>query len=80
MSFLGSVPSNLGRISLHKTKHGFETRRTWRDLQTGEERICVVPLGREQAREWYEACEERGICRVKAAREAFGWQKRRALA
>lgn len=77
MSLLGSIPSNLGRISLHHTNEGFETRRRWLDVISGEERVCIVTMSRHDAIFWYGLCEERGMCKVAQARKAFGWKRRR---
>ena len=63
MTLLAAIHSDLGRISLHVTKHGFETRRRWADYLTGHERITVIPMSEAQASEWHRMAAQRGLVR-----------------
>ena len=63
MSLLAAIQTDIGRLTLHRTRRGYETRRTWRDLYAGCERVTRIPMSAAQASEWHRMAAQRGLVR-----------------
>ena len=63
MSLLAAIQTDIGRITLHRTRRGYETRRTWRDCYADVERVTCIPMSAAQASAWHRMAAARGLVR-----------------
>ena len=61
MSEIARVCTNLGMVRLHRVKGRYETRRDYRNADTGEPLCCVIQAPVWHAQWWHDLARERGV-------------------